>query len=382
MERRPDEARLVADGKQRHVRRDEGPRLLERGLRAVDDGYGVRAGLTPDFERHVRRAIQPRERALLLRPVRHRPDVGEADGRAVHVRDDEILESARVREASERPERDLAAARVHVAPGHVGILALEGGPDLCDRDAVGREAVDVDPDVDRALEAAHDRDLADARRAFDERFDDLVGDLRQLAHRALGCRERDRHHGRVVVVELLDEGRIDVARELAQRGRDAVAHVLRGHVDVALEAHRHHDDRGSRPRDRAQLLDALDRVDRFFERDRDLRFHFLGGGPRERCADDDRGQVDRGEPVDAEPRVGGGADDDERQHDHRSEDRAPDADLGELLHGSLSGSRARRRLRRRSTRAFRSRGSPACRRRDRPRRVPTRSRRAHRRGDP
>ena len=45
-----------------------------------------------------------------------------------------------------------------------------------------------------------------------------------------------------------------------------------------------------------------------------------------------RRQVDRREAIDAEPEVGGRADHDQREDEHRREDRPADADFGELLH--------------------------------------------------
>ena len=73
-----------------------------------------------------------------------------------------------------------------VAAGHVGVLARERVAHRRDRQLIRGQAVGVDPDVDGALEAADDLDLADAGGPLEERLDDLVGDLGQLAQRPVG----------------------------------------------------------------------------------------------------------------------------------------------------------------------------------------------------
>src|SRR6185503_7674807 len=127
--------------------------------------------------------------------------------------------------------------------------------------------------------------------------------------------------------------RVDVARQVGQRRGDAVAHVLRGGVDVAVEREGHDHDRGALAGDRSQLADALDGVDGFLEGDPDLGLHLLGRGTRQLGPHHHRRQVDRRETVDAELPVAGGADDHQRQDDHRGEDGTANADRGQLLHG-------------------------------------------------
>ena len=79
--------------------------------------------------------------------------------------------------------------------------------------------------------------------------------------------------------------------------------------------------------------DALHGVDDLLDLARDLGLHLFGGGAGELGAHAHAGDVDRREAVHAEACVGGGADHDERQHDHGREHRPADADLGEFLHG-------------------------------------------------
>ena len=79
-------------------------------------------------------------------------------------------------------------------------------------------------------------------------------------------------------------------------GVDVVAHLLRGDVDVLLEAEGDEDLRDALGRDRAQLVDAADGVDRLLDLVGDLGLDLLGRGAVEPRGDHDDGEVDLGEP--------------------------------------------------------------------------------------
>ena len=201
---------------------------------------------------------------------------------------------------------------------------------------VGGEPVGLHPDVDRAVEPAHEPHLAHPERALELDLDDLVGQLGQLAQRPVAG-HRHREGGRLVVVELRDDGRLRVAGEVPDREGDLLADVLGRHVDVPAQLELHDDDGLAGAGDRAQLADALHGVDHLLDLARDLALHLLGGGAAELGADAHGGQVHGGEAVHAEAGVGGGADHDEGEHEHGREHRPADADLGELLHASRAG---------------------------------------------
>jgi len=174
--------------------------------------------------------------------------------------------------------------------------------------------------------------IEQAEAALQQHLDDLVGELGQLTQGPVAG-ERHREHRRGVVVELRHHGRPRVARQVAQGRRHLVAHVLRGHVDVAVEVEGHDDDGRPGSRDRAQLLDPRHRVDGFLQLLGQLRLHLFRGCPGQLGADGDGGQVDGGEAVDAEARVAHRAHHAQREDDHRREHGPPDTDFGELLHG-------------------------------------------------
>ena len=138
---------------------------------------------------------------------------------------------------------------------------------------------------------------------------------------------------------------------VATRSRTSWAAV----VDVAIQVERGDDDRSALPGDRAQLVDAFDCVDDFFDRLRDRGLHFFRRSARQGRPNGNGRQIHRGKAIDAETKVTRRADHHQRQHDHRGEDRPADADFSELLHQSNHLSPAGRR---RDYRAVRCTGSP------------------------
>ena len=89
------------------------------------------------------------------------------------------------------------------AAGQFQVLRAQGIEDVGDGEVVGAKLIGIDQDVDLALRAAHDGDLADALRVFQFLLDQLVGDHRQIAQRTRRG-DRDLQHRRGVGIELDD----------------------------------------------------------------------------------------------------------------------------------------------------------------------------------
>ena len=310
----------------------------EAALRGLDDGDGVGPRLAPHLEDHRGDAVQPGGGALLHGPVLRPADVPDPDGRAADRGDHQVVEGAGVGQAPDRPERRLAGAVGHVAPGGVGILPDDRVAHVGDGDSEGGQPVRLHPHVDRALQSADDPHLAHARRPLHADLHHLVRQLGQLAEGPVAG-QGHRQDRLLVVVELRNQGRRRVVRQVPEDGGDAIAHVLGRRVDVPVEIEGDDHDGGARPRDRPQLVDPLDGVDDFLDPLRDPGFHFLRGSAGKLGADGDGGQVHRGKPVDAETEVAGAAHDDQGKNEHRREDGAADADFGELLQERATGSR-------------------------------------------
>ena len=157
----------------------------------------------------------------------------------------------RVGEPAHRPQGVLARVGDQAA-GDVGVLALERVAHRGDRHAVGGEPIRLEPHVTRATDPRRS-DFPDARARSSSGLTFLSAI--SVSSRRSGGGERDRHHGRAVVVELADQGRVEVARQVAAGPGDAVAHVLRRGVDVAVERERQDHERRPRPAiDRSSVI--------------------------------------------------------------------------------------------------------------------------------
>ena len=93
-------------------------------------------------------------------------------------------------------------------------------------------------------------------------------------------------------------------------------------------------------RDRAQLVDAADGVDRLLDLVGDLGLDLLGRGAGQARDDGDEGKSTLGNWSTPSLHVADDADDDDDEDQHRREDGAPDADAGEPLHGVPHSTRA------------------------------------------
>ena len=201
-------------------------------------------------------------------PSSTRPTSRRLDGRAVDVRDDEIVKLSRIGKSSERAKRQLFFSGGYVSTGHVGVLTFERLPDLRDRDLVSGEPFGVDPNVDRAIETADDAHFTDAADSLELRTRDLVGSSvsSRIERSAV---KRDRQNGRAVVIKLLNDRRRRIFGKTAAERVDAIAHVLRSGFEIAIELERRDHDRRALARNRAQFADAVDGVDYFFDLLRD-----------------------------------------------------------------------------------------------------------------
>ena len=209
--------------------------LLELGLDAFDDRDRVLAGGAPDVEHHRRRAVQPHRLARALGGVLGVADVRDADRRAVHGRDDDVVELLGGVDAAQRAQQDLRLALFDGAARHLDVLGGDGVADLLDRQAVAVQLLDVDDDVDLAGAAAAEVDLADAVDGLDGALHLLVGDLGERAQAHRVRRQDDRHDRIGVGIDLLDDRRQHLRRQVAHRAGDLLADVVGGVVDVALE---------------------------------------------------------------------------------------------------------------------------------------------------
>ncbi len=324
-----DDAQAVALGQ---ALRDRVDALAHR----VHDCDRALPGLLADREQDRATPVLDRDRVRIVHAVLDARDVAEAHGVITARAYDEALEVADLVHASLDPERDGLGPGLDRAARHRDVLRLERALDLRHREATSAQPHRVDPDVHLARRAAQHAHLADARRAFDAATDRPIGELGDLAHRPIRL-DDDHHDRRRVAVDLADRRRLDAFGKIAEDVVDAVTHLLRRDVDVLVELELDHHARDTLCRDRAELLDTGDGVDRLLDGVRDVGLYLLGRSARVDRRDRHHREVDLREAVEPELFVADDADQEDREDDHRREDGALYTELCEPLHGvSLS----------------------------------------------
>ena len=246
------------------------------------------------------------------------------------ARDHELAEVLLGLEADHRAQRELARPRLEPPRRQLDVLAAQCVLDVGDGELPRRERLAVDPDPHRIAARAVDTHARHARHGREPVEQVALGVVGELEHRHRVGAEAERHDGIAARVGLDDLRRVRVLRQARDDPGDAIAHVVRGRVDVAahveLDAHL-----------RALVLavglyfyDPLDARDRVLDDLRDLR---LDHGRR--CAAVVRGDRDD-RPLDVrilayrEPLQRHDAEDHEQHAHDGGENRAANRELGEL----------------------------------------------------
>ncbi len=233
--------------------------------------------------------------------------------------------------AAARAQRHRLRTLVDAAARDLDVLSLQRARHVGHGQVVGPQAIGIQPHVDLALAPAEHGHLADAGDAFDLPAQDLVRVLGHFADRPVGG-QREAEDRRRVRIEPVDARLLDGFGQEGQCAVDLVTHFLRGDVGILVQQEADRDDGDTFRRGRSQLVDAADRIHRFFDLVGDFRLDLFGRGARLDRRDDNGGDVHLGEAVDAEQREGEHADDRERKNQHRREDGAFNGERSKPLH--------------------------------------------------
>ncbi len=330
VQRRLDVAGLVLHDGQRHI---VGKQILAFGeqlLNAVDDGHGVFARLPLHLQHNGRLPVEAGQRADFLRGVVYLAQIAQPHGGAVDVRDDQVVELARVRNPPQRAERPFSHAFVQAAAGHLGVLPHHGIANLQNGKLIGRQPAGVDIHLHGAVRGAGDQHFADSVRRLDDVLHVPVGQHEELARRARSGNGQGQNR-RGVQVALLHDRRVDARRKTVQRAGHGVAHVLNRGVDVAVQLECDDDEGSPVARDRAKLLDAGHRCHGVLDERADFRLHFLGRGPRVGRLHEDLRQVHVGKPVHSQLRKSRQAGHHQRHDQHQGEYGTAHADFSKPI---------------------------------------------------
>ena len=180
---------------------------------------------------------------------------------------------------------------------------------------------------------ADESDGADVFHRLEHLRNLFVRDFGQLLC-GTGAGDHQRKNRRRVGIDFLDHGRQCVLGKVADRRRHLVAHILDGAFDVPLEHECDRDASGSLVGAGAQLVDAVDRVHRLFNRLGNFCFDFFRACAWQRHEDVDDGRVGLGHQVETELPIRKPTGDGDGRRDHDGEDGTIDADAGDD-HGCL-----------------------------------------------
>ena len=325
--RREDVLGLVANRVHLPAARKLAPELGDPLLEPFHDLNGVRAGLLAHLEHDGGLAVEGGDRLGVGHAVFDARDVADAYRITVPHRDGNELERLGRAHPTISSEGEVAGTLLDLAARELNVLASEGGDDLGSRETETGELGGVDDDVDLPRSAAHDPHLPHAQDGLDLPPERLVGELRDVTYRSRAGKD-EREHRRGVGIDLRDDGWIRVSRQIAEDAVDAIAHFLGSDVAVLFEIELNRDDGVSLRRDRDELVDTADGVDRFFDLVGDLGLDLFGSSAHESRRDRHEGEVHVREAIDAEVHEGEQAHDDERENEHRREDRTAYAKLG------------------------------------------------------
>ena len=280
---------------------DVGPRLAED-----DDGDGALV-------------VEVAGGADVLHGVGDIGHVGEPDGRAVLVADDQRPEVRRVRElaVADDVRRDDAVGDLPL--GQVGVLQAQHGLHVRHAQAVTGELRGVHVHAHRRQRAAARRHLADALDLRELLLDDGRRLVVQLGRVVLLRGQAEDHDRRIRRVDLAVR-RVagQVGRQVGARGVDGGLHVARRAVDVPGEIELDGDARGAERTLRGHLRDARDVAELPLQGRGDRRGHDLGAGPGQGRADRNGREIDLRQGRDGQRPVGDGSG---QRNPHRDQGR-------------------------------------------------------------
>jgi hypothetical protein len=242
------------------------------------------------------------------------------------VAEDDALERLHFGDATGDAQRDRLRPGIHAATGGGQVLRCECALQIDGAQVVSAHFHWIHAHVDLTRAAADDRHLAHARDALDLASHAFVRDFGDLADRLLGA-QGDQQHRRRLRIDLAHDRRVGAARQIAEDVADLVAHVGCRDLGRFVDFEGDCDLREALTRGGAELVDALDGVDRPFDLVADVGLHLFGGGALERCRHEHERQIDVRKLVESEPRVADAAEHEQNQHQDAGKYRTPHADL-------------------------------------------------------
>ena len=188
-----DELRLIVEERQADARHlAVGP--IDFGAGGASDRHGVLARLLRDLQPHAGLAVDPLERAQVLRRVADFGDVSQIDRHGAPRQYDQIANLVEVRELALAAEQVGRVALVHLAERDVLILRADRLDDAVHRKVERGDLFLGQLDVNLAPQAAHDRGGRHTLDALEARHEVVFGDFTER-HAVEVAFDADAHDG-------------------------------------------------------------------------------------------------------------------------------------------------------------------------------------------
>ncbi len=318
----------VDDGDQVELR-DVAVDAAHFGAHAFGDGDGVGARLLADRDAQPRLPVDADHLADLLPgilDVRHVPD---ADRSAGAGRDDRVADLVEIAVFPLRAHEDFEVSLV-VEPGRdVSILVPQGAEHRVGRYPERLELIAAKIDVYLPVQAAADVDRGHPGHPLEPVFHLVLDDAPQIEGIEIAG-SADEHDRKGRKIEFPDHRARDVFRKPAEHAVDAVADVVRRHVEVRSpregDSHLALPLRGRR----RDLLHALHRRERLLDRPGDRFFHLLRADVAVVRDHGDGGEGDFRHEIDRQAAEGNDAEDDHDEEYDGRENRSMDGPLRDV----------------------------------------------------
>ena len=324
----PNKARLIADDRQRDIRREHRFQLGHPSHQSVDQPHGVGSALLANHQGDRVGAIQPGQCPRLLDVISDLGHLTEVNGLPTRIGDDQALEGSHGLHPAQRSQHPLTAGLLHPATRDFYVLLHQGLADITDIEAELAEAIGVHGHLHRPHPRSDQLNRPNILHGFQVLLETAVhqkGQFLEVPRRA-DCHRKNR--GRVHL-ELVHNGHLCTRGESREDRVDLVPDVLGGQVSITLQEELRRDRRHPFPAGGTQFLNAFHGVDDFLHRLSDARLDLLGRGTPQGGADSDNGELHIGNLLDPQFAVSKPPHNDQQEVEHRSKNRPPDADIGQ-----------------------------------------------------
>ena len=294
------EDRVVGSDLDGHARRQGRPDFLDHLVDTIRDGEVVRLRLTGHGQADLVHAVAAEQTTIFFRGLLDAGDVAQArhigrlpldDGRRSAARpcgdcrrgrgraaraDGQLAEVFRQGVGTRNADGVVLVRRFQRPGGQFDVLVRQGRLDVVDRQAPRRHGGGIQPDPHRIALLAIDVDLGHAghrRHPVDQIAVSVIGQLKPVH---AGRAQEDDDDRLAVGIGLGHLGRVGLIGQAADHAADAVAYVVGGVVDVAVQRELDVHVGASVAAGRVDTFDALDAGDLLLYRLGDAALDYLG----------------------------------------------------------------------------------------------------------